>query len=220
MKRHGALVLLLVLAAKTTVAAELAPIVRESKLGVDIKGIALPETFPKDLVSGLTNTFLVHVALFSDSQRLDQTIAAIAIKYDLWDETFALTVTIHGAVISVQARSTKQQIDAFLADIQLPDLFATSEVPKDRTATLQAEMLLNPIERERIEAIKKWVAQNSTYTPADTTGFGDKRVSSSRSNAIFNKIFEQYARGADVAATWRESLTSKPFKIAETGDER
>jgi hypothetical protein len=220
MRRLGALVLLLVLAAKTAVPAELTPIARENKLGVDIKGIALPATFPKDLVSGLTNTLLVHVALFSDSQRLDQKIAAIAIKYDLWDETFALTMTINDVVVSVRANSTKQQIDVFLADLQLPDLFATSEVPKGRSATLRVDMLLNPIERERIEALKKWVAENSTYTPADTTGFGDKRVGSSRSNAIFNKIFEQYARGANVAATWTESLSSEPFKIAGVDYER
>jgi hypothetical protein len=81
-------------------------------------------------------------------------------------------------------------------------------------------MLLNPIERERIDAIKKWVAENSTYTPADTTGFSDKRVGSSHSNAIFNKIFEQYAHGADVAATWKESFSSKPFRIGDVGDER
>jgi hypothetical protein len=51
-------------------------------------------------------------------------------------------------------------------------------------------------------------------------GFSDKRVGSARSNAIFNRIFEQYARGADVAAIWKESLSSTPFKIQEVSDER
>jgi hypothetical protein len=76
-------------------------------------------------------------------------------------------------------------------------------------------MLLNPIERERLEAIKKWVIENNTSIPADTSGFSDKRVGSSRSNEVFNKIFEQYAQGADVAASWKESLSSSPFKIPE-----
>lgn len=220
MSRAGALFLLLVLAAQTAAPAELTPVVRDHKLGVNIRGIALPATIPKDLVSGLTNTLLIHVALFSDSQRLDQKTATIAIKYDLWDETFTLNVTIDDAVVSVRSRLTKQQIDAFLADLQLPDLFAESAVPKDRNVTLRLEMLLNPIERERLAAIKKWVSENSTYTPADTSGFSDKRVGASRSNEIFNKIFEQYARGADVAASWKESLSSRPFKIGEVGVER
>ena len=90
-----------------------------------------------------------------------------------------------------------------------------SEVPKDGTATLRVEMLLNPIERERLEAIKKWVIENNISIPADTSGFSDKRVGNSRSNEVFNKIFEQYARGAEVAAAWTESLSSKPFKISE-----
>jgi hypothetical protein len=220
MRRTVALALLLGLAAKTEAAAELTPVVRDYQLGIAIRAIALPATFPKDLVSGLTNTLLIHVGLFSGSQQVDRKTAEISIKYDLWDETFKLTVTVNDAVVAVRRNSTRREIDAFLADVRLPDLFATSEVPVDRSVTLRVEMLLNPIERERIEAIKKWVTENSTYTPADTPGFSDKRVGSSRSNAIFNRIFEQYARGADTAATWKESLSSKPFKIGEVGDER
>jgi hypothetical protein len=34
------------------------------------------------------------------------------------------------------------------------------------------------------------------------------------SNAIFNRIFEQYADGSNVAAAWRAAATSRPFRIA------
>jgi hypothetical protein len=220
MRRAAALILLSLFAAKAAAPAELTPIARSHKLGAAIRDIVLPATFPKDLVSGLTNTLLVHVTLFSDSQMLDQRTVVVAMKYDLWDETFALTVTIDGKVISSTTHATRQQIDALLADLELPDLFPASDVPKDRNAVLHVEMLLNPIERERIEAIKKWVAENSTYTPADTTGFSDKRVGSARSNEIFNKIFEQYAGGAKLVAAWKESLSSKPFKLGGLSDER
>jgi hypothetical protein len=33
--------------------------------------------------------------------------------------------------------------------------------------------------------------------------------------AIFNKIFEQYAAGADVASAWHLTLTSQPFTLKE-----
>jgi len=215
MRRAGALLVLLALAAKSAAPAELTPVRREHTLGVHIGGIAWPATLTKDLVSGLTNTLLIHAALFSDSRQLDQKTAVIAIKYDLWEETFALTVTVNGAAISARTEQMQPQIETFLANLELPELFATSEVPKDRTATLRVEMLLNPIERERLEAIKKWVIENNTSIPADTSGFSDKRVGNSRSNEVFNKIFEQYAQGADAAASWKESLSSKPFKISE-----
>jgi hypothetical protein len=214
MRRAGALLVLLAIAARPAAPAEVTALVREHTLGVHISGIAWPPTLKKDLVSGLTNRVLIHAALFSDSRQLDEKTAVIAIKYDLWEETFALNVTVNG--IEISARTEQQpRIDAFLANLELPELFATSEVPKDGTATLRVQMLLNPIERERLEAIKKWVIENNTSIPADTSGFSDKRVGSSRSNEVFNKIFEQYAQGADAAAGWKESFSSSPFKIPE-----
>jgi hypothetical protein len=210
----------LALAAKPALAADVTPLIQDHQLGVSIQAFTLPATFPKDLVSGLTNTLLIHVTLLSGSRPLAQRTAEIAVKYDLWDETFTWTTKVEGTVVAVQPHATRQQVDALVADIRLPQLFPLSAVPPDDTPVLRAELLLNPIERERIEAIKKWVAENSTYTPADTPGYNDKRVASSRSNAIFNRIFEQYAHGADVAAAWRESSSSKPFKIGELLDER
>jgi hypothetical protein len=37
----------------------------------------------------------------------------------------------------------------------------------------------------------------------------------STSARLFNRIFEQYAAGAPVAATWKQTVTSKPFKLEE-----
>ncbi len=221
MRRSVALALMLALGAKPAAADELMPIVKDHELGVAVRAVALPATFSRDLVSGLTNKLLIHAGLFSGSRLIDRKTAEVSIKYDLWNETFELTTTVNNTVIAVRSNSTREAIDAFLADIRIPGLFAVNEVPADKDATLRVEVLLNPIERERLEAIRKWVAENNTYTPADTPGFSDKRVGGSRSNAIFNRIFEQYARGADAAgATWKQSLASKPFKIAEVGDER
>jgi len=209
--RRGALLFLLALAAKPAAAAELTPVVRGHTIGVHCAGIAWPATLTKDLMSGLTNTLVIHVALWSDSRRLDQKTAVITIKYDLWEETFALTITVDKAATLTRSAETQPEIEAFLANLELPELFAATEIPKDKPATLRVEMLLNPIERERLEAIKKWVLENNTSIPADTSGFSDKRVGTSGSNAVFNKIFEQYAGGAEAAA-WRASLSSKPFR--------
>jgi hypothetical protein len=215
MRRAGALLVLLALAARPAASAELTPVMREHTIGVRMGGIAWPATLPKDLVSGLTNRLLIHVALFSDSKQLDQKTAVIAIKYDLWEETFALTVTVNQTVILARNAETHPQIDAFLANLELPELFAASDVPKDKAAVLRVEILLNPIERERLATIEKWVLENNTSIPADTSGFSDKRVGDSRANEVFNKIFEQYAQGAQVAAAWRDSLSSKLFKTSE-----
>lgn len=221
MRRVLALLFLLVSAlppahaAKPAGSAELTPVVREHTIGLQIRGIAWPATLPEDLVSGLTNRLLIRIRLFSDSKQLDQKTAVIAIKYDLWEETFALTVTVNEAVILARSDETHPQIDSFLANIELPELFGASEVPKDRAAALRVEMLLNPIERERLEAIKKWVLENNPSIPAETSGFSDKRVGGSRANEVFNRIFEQYAQGSEAAAAWKMSLSSNLFRVPE-----
>jgi hypothetical protein len=107
-----------------------------------------------------------------------------------------------------------------LTEYRLPGLFARADVPGADPVVMRAEILLNPIERERLAAIRRWVAQNSTYTPSDINGFGSaKGLGSSRSNAIFNRIFEQYSQGMDLVAAWKETVTSEPFKIGDIGSE-
>jgi hypothetical protein len=220
LKIPTALVLLTALASGTTAATELTPFLKGQRLGIVIKAIELPATFPKDLVSGLTNKLLIRVALVSRSQVVDQKTAEVAVKYDLWGETFGVTLTVNEARVASVTFTTVREVEAYLANMRLPSLFAQSAVPAGASVTLRVEMLLNPIERERIETIRKWVAENSTYTPSDLTGFGgDKRVGSSRSNAIFNRIFDEYAQGKDLAAAWKEAVSSKPFNISEIGDD-
>jgi len=206
----------MILTSTQVVAAELTPYLKDQRLGVVIKAIGLPETFPKDLVSGLTNKLLIRVSLVSQSKLVDQTTAEISMKYDLWDETFAVTSTVNGVVIDTRTCKALMEVQTLLTELRLPGLFARADVPGADRVVIRAEILLNPIERERLAAIRRWVAQNSTYTPSDTDGFGsEKGLGNSRSNAIFNRIFEQYSQGMDLAAAWKETVSSEPFKIGE-----
>lgn len=222
MRSPTALILLLftMLAPSYAGAAELTPYMKDQRLGVVIKAIGLPETFPKDLVSGLTNKLLIRVSLVSQSKLVDQTTIEISAKYDLWDETFAVTSTVKGIVIDTRTCKTLLEVQALLTEIRLPDLFARAAVPGADRVIIRAEILLNPIERERVAAIRRWVADNSTYTPSDTDGFGsEKGLGGSRSNAIFNRIFEQYSQGMDLVAAWKETVSSEPFKIGDIASE-
>jgi hypothetical protein len=213
-------ILLMILASSHAAAAELTPYLKDQRLGVVIKTIGLPETFPKDLVSGLTNKLLIRVSLVSHSKLVDQSTAEISVKYDLWDETFAVTSTVNGVVIDARTIKTLMEVRAFLTELRLTGLFARGEMPGADRLVMRAEILLNPIERERLAAIRRWVAENSTYTPSDTDGFGsEKGLASSRSSAIFNRIFEQYSQGRDLVAAWKETLSSEPFKIEDIGSD-
>ena len=69
---------------------------------------------------------------------------------------------------------------------------------------MRVEVLLNPWTRE-MRMIRKWVAQNN-MPEAGPTGI-------SMSNAIFNRILDQYADGSDIAAAWRADVASAPFRL-------
>jgi hypothetical protein len=209
--------LLLVLAMNRLWAAEVIPIIDSQRAGVEIRHLPFPDTLDGDLKSGLSSRLLVRVTLEAESHPLARQAIELTTKYDLWDETFAMTVKVGDANIARQTLSRLSDVRERLDDLRLPNLFATGGLDTGRSLVVKVELLLNPIERERMEEIRKWVAQNTTHTapvdpdrPASTAPLAD-----SAADRIFNRIFEQYASGAEVAAGWHLSLESKPFTLKE-----
>jgi hypothetical protein len=209
--------LLLVLPVTRASAAQVLPVLENQYAGVTLHELPLPDTLRKDLKSGLTNRLVIRVLMLEQSRQVAQQVAEMAVKYDLWDETFRLTVTVAGTAISAQTLSSLDEVMSRLKDVRLPNLFATSGLDEDHPLVLKVDLLLNPIEKERMEQIRKWVAENATPTtpvdpdrPASTAPLGH-----AASDAIFNKIFEQYAAGADVASVWHLALVSQPFTLKE-----
>jgi hypothetical protein len=193
-------------------AAELTPLRQANLLGAHIQGASLPDSFHRDLTSGLTNRLMIRLTLHQAARELRARSIEIAIRYDLWDETFTMMTTIDGAKTESAVFKEAQQVIHRLQAIRLPELFATSDLPAESELTLRAIVLLNPIDRERMDAIREWVGQNtkrSSLDPAGALSVGDLSVS----NAIFNRIFEQYASGQDVASAWQQTLATKPFRL-------
>ena len=195
-------------------AAELSPTTNASRLGANIRGIGFPATFSRDLKSGLTNRILIRVTLLAGEQRRGQSAVEIAVRYDLWDERFVLNMTVNDTSLTTGSYRSAEEIIAFLADLRLADLFATDTLNAGDELRLQAEVLFNPVDKERMEKIRKWVTENSTYVPLEPGAAGGAPAGPT-ANAMFNRIFEQYASGSDVAAIWKDSASSKPFKLAE-----
>lgn len=205
------LCLLILIETASIEAADLTPIVRQHHLGVVVREAAYAQTLPKDLTSGLTNRLLIRISLASGVEVIERRAVEIAIRYDLWDEHFTAVVSLDGVTRDTRVMRSVDEVTAFLALLEFPELFSTNGLDSARSFTMSADMLLNPIDRERMEMIRKWVAENS-IGPSDPTG---RTPNADLTVAIFNKIFEQYARGADVAATWRETSSSAPFKLEE-----
>jgi len=210
------LVLLALFAATDVLGAQLTPLLQGGELGVDLQGASLPPTIRKDLVSGLTNRIVIRVTLVSPGQPAAERLVGFAIKYDLWEETFGVKVDVDAMPVSASTGQRLDEVIAMLNDLNLPRLFAVDAATAGRSLALTAEILFDPIEKARMEEIRKWVAENNHSGPPDASslsaGLPAPRSTSAR---LFNRIFEQYAAGAPVAATWKQTVTSKPFKLEE-----
>jgi hypothetical protein len=209
---------LLALASTCVQAADVVPFMDNGMLGARVRTLELPQTLPKDLRSGLTNHVMVRVMLQAPGRPPGQRVAQIAVKYDLWDETFRFTLNLDGRVLRNETHATLDAVMAALRDLTLPSLFPEAGLAQGATHTLRAEVLLNPIDAERMEKIRTWVAENSTYAPGQS-GVPDTRVTST-SNELFNRIFEQFAAGASSAAAWREIAISGEFRPESVPHER
>lgn len=199
------------LAACPSRAGELEPFIADGRIGAHVRDLAYPANLAKDLTSGLTNRILARIELRSGKRTTARSAVQITVKYDLWEENFRVMVAVEGRAVANTVYPSLAEVRAFLQDIRVPGLFVPG-APAE-SLTMKADVLLNPVDRERMERIREWVKENSTPAPADPTRADSAApVGAATSNALFERIFEQYADGSALAAVWHESVTSKPFR--------
>lgn len=197
---------LLCLVAVNVSAAEVLVTLSEGKLGARVDGLAFPASLSKELTSGLTNRLYAQVTLEEGSARILERIVEVAIRYDLWEESFSVVTTVNGAMVESRVLANPPEVDALLVALPLPRIVDVASLSANGELTMRIEVLLNPIDREKMRMIRKWVAQNSTPEAGPNQG-------TSMSNALFNRIFEQYADGSNMAAAWRTAVESQPFRL-------
>ena len=192
--------------------AELAPMLDDGRLGGVLRAVDLPPTIKKDLVSGLTNRIAVRISLLRSRQIVAQAAADVAVKYDLWDETFAVKVGVDDHPAASLTAHDVDEVVSVLTNLNLPHLFQADSVPRSGPLQLEAVLLFDPIEKARMEEIRKWVEENDHVPPPDAASLSSiLPAPRSASARLFNRIFEQYASGAPLAATWKQTVVSKPF---------
>ena len=222
-KSHALLLLLLVLAPIGALSAELNPFLQEHRLGALVTHVRLPPTLRKDLASGLTNKILIRVALSQDGKPPTQKLVGIAVRYDLWEETFSMDTRVDDVMVDSKTYRQIDDVVAALGNLRLPGLFTPGPTGERAQLALTAELLFNPVEKERMDEIRRWVAENSGSALPDPTTVRpglSAPAPASDSRALFNKIFQQYAAGASIAAAWKDAGSSKPFRVEELHDEQ
>jgi hypothetical protein len=202
-----------VLATLNSKAAEMEPHLDAQHVSVRIRELGLPQSLRKDLLSGIQNKLLIRISVRSGEEVVTSTDVTIEVKYDLWDETFTMRTSRVGQTQTGATLNTLDEVMAQLDPLVLESLFATASLPRNEMMTLQADVLMNPVEREKIERLRQWVAANSA--PRSAAGGATNAALTSKPNDLFNSIFEQYVRGADIVAPWSVTVISKPFSVGQ-----
>lgn len=226
--RAGAVAALSILLLTPALGAELTVAREGDSITTILRGLAFPPTLPKDLKSGLTTHLLVRLTLLENGRAEEQRDIDVVVRYDLWDENFPLTETAHHTVLRSQVFTTVDQVTRFLENITLPQVLPASKLIAGRTYTLSAQVLLNPIERERMEQLKKWVAENSAsekpappVSTAAPLGNGPSAPPAvAPPESLFDRIFQQYASGQESSSVWRRTLISAPFTLEDLSRDR
>ena len=209
---------MLILLSFPVFASEIQAFARSGKIGIVVDKLSFPESFSKDMASGLTNKILIGVEAIVEDKAAVQTAAVVLIKYDLWNENYKLTFIVGESTTKKTFKAVKE-VSAFLSHLRVPDLIMIKDLPKEKGFILKISVFLNPIEKERMDKIRSWVAQNSASIP-DPSGLGSVKPIAHRSSSLFNKIFDQYAADSDLASAWREVAISKPLRLADVVHEK
>ena len=199
----------------SALAAELTPLRHEQRIGARVQKLDFPASLRKELVSGLTNRLLLRVSLRRDAEVLEEVAIEIAIRFDLWEEVFHIA-TMSPAGESQRVEPSIEATLRALDDLQLLDLFGGSLRPGKEPMQIHADILLNAIDRERMDKIRQWVAASTT---GGAGGPQSATRTTSASSELFARIFEQYADGKDVASVWRRTLASRSFRFDELTDD-
>ena len=177
-------------------------------ISVRVHGIAVPANLSTGLTSRLANRLYARVSLFETGRFVGQRAVEITVRYDLWEERFSIVSTIDDAIVDSRNVAKLAEVTTFLNSLPLPKLFNTDGLPDASDLAVRVELLLNPISREKVRMIRKWVTQNTAPVIEGEQG-------PSVSNTLFNRIFEQYSSDSDVAAAWRTDVVSAAFRVGD-----
>jgi hypothetical protein len=191
-------------------AADLTPRISNQGLGLSLSALTFPESLEKDLKSGFENRVLLRAVLLASTKIVARRDVVVTVKFDLWDELFTVRTFVGTDKISELTLKETKGVIAYLSGLQLENVFPTSAFQTEKDLVLQAEISLNPIEREKIERVRKWVASNSAPGGAVGVKAGGSPLTA-KPNDLFNAIFDQYIRGEDIVAPWKVTLTSNAF---------
>lgn len=150
----------------TAQSAELNVRIKDTELSLSVSDINYPEhLLEKELKSGLPNDISLLVAINQDGKKVFVTRLNYQITYDLWDEIYQVRTTSSTIKSATQAAKPHHELVTLITQIRLSSKDAVRHLQTDAKYQVTAQVLVNPVKKERIDKIRNWIAESQGYVP-------------------------------------------------------
>jgi hypothetical protein len=171
---------------------------------------AFPTTTEHDFGNGLTNVVAIYVSVVPDGARSPVALygRVVEILFDVWDETYAVTVKDPRAPQGVRhVLADFAALRRFLSEARGVDLGPARALPAS-PYHLEARVEVNPVSREQLQRTREYIANPSA---------GTRTAGSTRSvlGAVASFLLREPDPGSDV-----HLFRSRSFTGATSGASR
>ncbi|MCJ8271472.1 MAG: DUF4390 domain-containing protein [Psychrosphaera sp.] len=213
---------------QSALALTVSPTISDGRLSVTVGDINYPKTaLDKALKSGLPNNIGLWLTLTRDDKEVHVAHLNHQITYDLWDEVYQVQTTSTTGVQSSQMVSSQTQLLSQLSSIALGNVVPVAVLQPRGQYRLKAQVIVNPVQVERIKKIQAWIASSQGYDKPSAhqlgaSGLGQglqtraehsvatTGVSSAgpRFQKLFDQILAQYMSSEKMPALWHSKAVT------------
>ncbi len=185
-------------------ASSLIPFRSGASLGANLKITELPkELFKKNLKNGFTTTLLYKVSIQNPKGPLPANQQVFTVYYDLWNEEFYANFPLAPGKKPAVLR-TPEEVMARMEEVVFLPLTPLVELDPQAPIQIKAQVYLDPIQKDRLAAVGKWISENSLSI---------ERTSSP--NSVFSALVNQYLNEGLASLSWKTEISSKPFRVSD-----
>ncbi|WOH38272.1 hypothetical protein RI844_03275 [Thalassotalea fonticola] len=205
--------------------------VMNNSLMVTISDINYPQNLiENELTSGLPNNFTVIFSVKNKKGVHYVKSITYQITFDLWDEIYLIKTISDNVNSDVRTLSKKADIIDFINKIRFESAEILTGLTKNQAYEITAQVLVNPVNTQRIEKIRRWIASSQGFselsedsqhnrsprpisTPsasssANVTDTGIGGSARPRFQKLFDQIMEQYMELKETPALWKSDVAS------------
>jgi len=161
---RGLILASVILFASVAQSIEISARIADNKLIVIVDDIKYPNSIiDKELRSGLPNDISLILSINQQEKKIIAIRQNYQITYDLWDEIYTVKITKNTVANSTRRLKSHAELMAFINRIELNSKEAFAQLKTGMTYQLRGQVMINPVETERIDKIRAWIASSQGH---------------------------------------------------------